>query len=264
MTTPLMTPTPVLAPLPFTAPAVNPTAYGLFAAVDWQPAGANRWFNGVEIRPGGNYGGENASGLWGGSWCGEPEPGQLKDGERPDVPEVFEAMTVWAYDECDLTLPSRREVQDNATQLLRLQEQPVVEREFAERLKLDAADLPDQVTMPSLKEAVAYLEAETAVANTVGYFHIGAQWVAREEGLFKKSGTRWTSPLGNVWIIGGGYVDGLDDLIVATSQPVGWRNAPTTRTAIDERHNVFAAVAERSVAIGYEAVIAAVTITAAP
>lgn len=254
-----ITPTQVLAPLVHRAEPVLATAYGLFAVTDWQGEAESRWLNGVEIWPAGNYGGENASGLWGGNWCGEPEPGQLKEGERSGVPDVFPAMTAWAYDECDLTAPSRAEVQTNAAQLLRLQEQPMVEREFAERLKLDAADLTP-AAQPNLKEAVAYLEGEAAMTNTIAYFHIGAHWVSREEALFKKSGTRWVSPLGNIWVIGGGYADGLDDMIVATSQPIGWRDAPTTRTAISERTNTFAAVAERSVAIGYEAVIAAVTI----
>lgn len=261
MTTPLMTPTSVLAPMPYQAQPVNTTAYGLYAATDWQGQANNRWFNGVEIRPGGNYGNDLAAGLWGGDWCGEPQPGQKKEGERSDALDVFDAMTVWAYDECDLTAPSRREVEANATQILRLQEQPLIEREFAERLKLDAADLGPAHVEPSLKLAVGYLEGQAAMANTVTYFHVGAQWASQELGLFSKSGTRWVSPLGNIWVVGGGYVEGLDDMIVATSQPIGWRNAPATRTAIDERHNIFAAVAERSVAIGYEAVIAAVTIT---
>lgn len=50
--------------------------------------------------------------------------------------------------------------------------------------------------------------------------------------------------------------------MVATSAPLfGWRDAAQVRTAMDERHNIFAAVAERTVLVGYEAVIAAVTVT---
>lgn len=46
----------------------------------------------------------------------------------------------------------------------------------------------------------------------------------------------------------------------ATSAPYGWRDEPQVRTAIDERANTFAAVAERTVLVGYEALVAAVQI----
>jgi hypothetical protein len=262
MTTPtLVEPLSTLAPLYHTPPPLNPSTPGLFAATDWQPDADGRWLNGVQFRSGGNYSDELASGLWGGAWCGEPAAGQKKEGDRPSDPPVFEAMTAWAYDECDLTMPSRQEVENRAAQILRMEEQTIIEREFAERLKLDAADLGTPQTVASLKLAVGYLEGAMAITGTIGYFHVGAQWASQEFGLFTRQGTKWVSPLGHTWVIGGGYVEGLDDQIVATSQPIGWRDAPTTRTAIDEKHNIFAAVAERSVNIGYEACIAAVTIT---
>ncbi|MBY0397076.1 MAG: hypothetical protein K2X91_11505 [Thermoleophilia bacterium] len=262
----MTTPTPVLAPVHFEPPLVNPAPNGLYAATQWTEIGADepsRHLNGVEIRLAGNYGGDQASGVWGGAWCGQPTPGQTKEGDRPDGLDPFEAMTVWAYDECDLTAPSQAEVQARAMQIFRLQEQVMVEREFAARLLLDAADLGPVQTAASVTEAVGYLEGQMAETNTAGFFHLGAQWAAvvAESRLLSPSGTRWTSPLGHTWIVGGGYVDGLDDIIVATSQPFGWRDQVALRTAIDERHNIFAAVAERSVLIGYEHLIAAVQIT---
>ncbi|AHB79333.1 major capsid pentamer protein [Mycobacterium phage JAMaL] len=253
----------------FTPPPLNPTTYGLYGAVGtWQTDPDNRWHHGVEFRSGGNYGGEGSFGIWNAPWCGTPDPAdQLKTGERPDNLDPFYPVTVWAYDECDLTAPSRAEVEARAAQVLRLEEQVAVEREFAARLLLDAADLETPIpTAASLALAVGALEGAAALTNTQVYFHVGAQWVSQDPtgALFKKSGTTWTSPLGNVWVVGGGYVDGLEDTIVATSQPYGWRDEATVRTAIDEKHNLFAAVAERSVLVGYEAVIAAVTITPAP
>ena len=264
MTMPTPTTYPTMLPVPFEVPLLNPTAFGLYASTVWTEIGADepsRHLTGVEVRPGGNYGGEHASGLWGGAWCGEPTPGQKKEGDRPDGLDPFEAMTVWAYDECDLTEPSRAEVQQRAMQIMRLEEQVMVEREFAERLKLDAADLGAPQQADSFKQAVGYLEGAMALTNTLGYFHAGAQWASQEFGLVVKSGTRWTSPLGHTWIFGGGYVEGLDNTIVATSQPFGWRDQVQLRTAIDERHNIFAAIAERTVLLGYEALIAAVEIT---
>ena len=44
------------------------------------------------------------------------------------------------------------------------------------------------------------------------------------------------------------------------AQPVGWRTEPITRDGIEERRNIYAAITERTVCIGYEAVIAAVQI----
>lgn len=264
MTTPVTT-TPVLDVLHFDAPPVAPLATGLYAVTDWQASG--RFHNGVSIKPQ-NYGGELAFGIWGVDWCSVPPlfdpeaapgaPGsERKYGVRPDVLDPFEPMTVWAYDECDLTEPSRREVEARAAQILRLEEQTAVEREFATRLLNDAGT---PVVKPNLRAAVGYLEGEAAKANTPVWLHVGAQWAAREFGLFVKAGTQWTSPLGHTWVIGGGYVDGLVNTIVATSQPFGWRDQPEVRASIEKQRNIYAAIAERTVCVGYEALVAAVQV----
>lgn len=260
------------APLPvdFVAPLVNPAPNGLYAATTWteEATGPTRWLaSGVEVR-GFNFGGEHASGVWGTAWCTPPQVGQTerKDGERPAILDPFDPMTLWAYDECDLTAPSRAEVRERAAQILRLEEQTSAEREFAERLKLDAADLGDPQTAASLAQAVGYLEATFGLTNTVGFIHAGIQWaaLASEARLLTRTGTGWTTPMGHRWVFGGGYVEGLGDQLIATSPTFGWRNTVQVREAIDERHNIFAAIAERSVVIGYEAAVGAVTITAAP
>ena len=262
---------PVLDAVQFTAPDINPSVPGLFAAASWQSDPQNRFLHGVVIR-GANYGGEAAAGVWSAPWCSVPElfdpeaapgaPGsERKYGERPGILDRFDPVTVWAYDECDLLVPTRAEVTDRASQILTLTEQPSVEREFAARLLVDAAALPGGIeSAANLKAAVAYLEGEAAKTNTMVFFHVSAALVALEPELFIKSGTGRVSPSGHTWIIGGGYVDGLNQTIVATSQPYGWRDAPTTRNAVDRLNNIYAAVAERSVTIGYEARVAAVTI----
>ncbi|QFP94634.1 hypothetical protein I5G59_gp14 [Mycobacterium phage LilMcDreamy] len=261
-----------LLPIPFEPPLQNPSPYGLFAATDWQrPADvgdssegdAVRHLNGVRFRQVGNYGGEGQFGIWPNDSCGtgkEPAPGQRKEGLRPGDDDLeFDSVTLWAYDECDLTEPSRAEVRARAAQVLRLEEQVAMERELADRMLQDAGTV-DQ-TAASLKLAVGYLEGALALTSTLAYFHVGAQWVSQEFGLFIKSGTTFKSPLGHTWVIGGGYVDGLENIIVATSPVYGWRDEPTVRDAINERENTFAAVAERTVLVGYEQLIAAVEIT---
>ncbi|WP_445168773.1 hypothetical protein ACTXG7_05270 [Mycolicibacterium sp. Dal123E01] len=257
MTTPVRTNS-TLDVMHFDAPPVTPLAMGLYAATDWRADG--RFFNGVQVK-GPNYGGDQAFGVWNQPWCGLPpyydpddDDSERKHGSRPDPLDPFDMMTVWAYDECDLTEPSRREVEARARQILTLEEPVAVERSFASRL-LEDAGTPEETT--TLKLAVGYLEGEAAKANTPCWFHVGAQWAAAEFGLFLKVGTRWTTPLGHSWVIGGGYVEGLVNTIVVTSALFGWRDEVQVRTTLDERHNIYAAVAERSVVIGVEAVIAA-------
>ena len=264
MTTPAP-PEPVLDVHHFDAPPVAPLNTGLYAETDWQTEG--RFFNGVSIKPQ-NYGGEAAFGVWNAPWCSVPalydpeaapgDPGhERKHGTRPEELPPFETIPVWAYDECDLRPQTRAEVEARSRQIFRLEEQTAVERDFALRLLEDAGS---PVVKPNLREAVGYLEGEAAKSDTPVWFHVGAQWAARELGLFVKSGTRYVSPLGHTWVIGGGYVEGLVNTIVATSQPFGWRDEPVTRTAIAERNNRYFAITERTVCIGYEALIAAVQI----
>lgn len=253
-------------PVHFEAPLVNPSPGGLYPATNWteEGDGPTRWLSGgVEVR-GQNYSDGQASGIWDAPWCPPPAlDGPRKEGERQTILDIFEPMTVWAYDECDLTAPSRAEVQTRAAQILRLEEQPAVEREFAARLLLDAADLGPVQAVADVTAAVGALEAAMAKTNTLGYFHLGTQWASplASAHLISRTGTGFTTPMGHRLILGGGYVDGLGDVIVATSAPFGWRSSVQVREAVDERHNTYAAIAERSVVIGYEALIAAVEVT---
>lgn len=92
-----------LNPVEWDAPLVNPDAIGLFPATVFPAAEMiPRWLaSGVRIRPH-NYDTEN-TGVWAAQWCDDPGT-ERKDGERPELPEPFEPVVVWAYDECDLTL----------------------------------------------------------------------------------------------------------------------------------------------------------------
>lgn len=257
--------TPVLQAVIYDAPLVNPSPQGLYAATTWtETTGPPRWLaEGVQIRPW-NYGGENAFGVWDADWCAGPtgsDEGDLKTGVRPDMhPEPFPAITVWAYDECDLTAPSQAEVRARAQQVLRLEEQTAVERSFAGRLLSDAA-AAGIASRSTLAEAVGYLEGQLAKTNTVGVIHAGAQWAAvGGPDVVLSSGTALRSQLGHKFVFGGGYVEGLGDVLVATSPVFGWRDAVAVRETVDAQRNTFVAVAERSVVIAYEHLIAAVAV----
>lgn len=257
--------TAALQALQFDAPLANPSPTGLYAATVWEDvAGPSRFVGaGVTIRPH-NYDGDTQFGVWDADWCASLDdlgPDDLKDGERL-VPTMdsFEAMVVWAYDQCDLTSPSQAEVRTRAQQVLRLHEQTAVETEFATRMLTDVAASP---SVADIVAAVSALEVELAKTNTLGLIHASPAWAAyaAEAQLLVRSGTTLKTPLGHTWVFGGGYAEVLDDQLVASSPTYGWRDEVALRTTIKQEWNQFVAIAERAVLVGYEAVIAAVTIT---
>ncbi|QTI66870.1 hypothetical protein [Gordonia polyisoprenivorans] len=259
----MTTPTPqTLNPVEFDAPLINPAPDGLYAATSFLAQGATdvpRWLaSGVRVRPH-NYGGEEAFGVWDAPWCGDPGD-SIKDGERPGLPDPFDPYTVWAFDMCDLTVPSQAEVRERAAQNLRLIEPVAVEREFAARLLVDAGTAE---AATDIVEAVGHIEAEFAKTNTVGVIHASAGLAAHADryGLIIRNGGTLKSPMGHTWVFGGGYVEGLGHTIVGTSPTFGWRNTVEVRETIEERYNQFVVVAERSVVVGYEKAVAAATLT---
>jgi hypothetical protein len=251
------------APVEFDPPVVNPAPQGLYPVVNWSETknGPSRFLiAGARVRTI-NYGGEDVSGVWDAPWCGDPtDPDAEKGGTRPPFPDPFEPTTVWAFDQCDLTAQSQAEVRRNAAQWLRLQEQTAIEREFAARLLLDAGAADPAA---DLTEAVGMLEAAFAVSNTLGFIHASAALAAPAESarLILRSGSTLKTPLGHTWVFGGGYVEGLDTTLVATSQVFGWRDSVEVREAIEHKYNQFVAIAERSVLVGYEALIGAAEVT---
>lgn len=263
--------TSALQALQFDSPLLNPAPNGLYNATVWDEVGANepsRFLGaGVTMRPH-NFGGDSAFGVWGANWCASLDdltPADIKDGERDaDGLDVFEPMVVWAYDQCDLTMPSQREVRERAAQNLRLLEQNAVERQFATRLWEDVTDEGVATeTSASIIEAVAHIESEFAKTNTIGLVHAPPAFAARaaEASLLIRSGNKFTTPLGHQWVFGGGYIDVLGDAMIATSPTYGWRDEVAVRDAIKQEWNQYVAVAERAVLVAYEAVIAAAGIS---
>lgn len=256
----------------FDPPILKASPNGLFAAIDqgnaWEDIGAaaNRFsINGVRIRNI-NYGSETSTGVWAAGWCGEPGPGESKGGTRPVFPDPFDPITVWAWDACDATAQSRAEVERNAEHWLAVNAEGDVERALAERL-LNEAGTP--LTSTSLLDAIGQLEAEIAKTGLPGFIHASpylAPFIAASQNLCKESDGLYTY-LNTTWVFGGGYVDGLELTMVATSQPYGWRDAPALTHAMYEPTdstdyaNQFVAVAEQTFAVGYEKLIAAVDVT---
>ncbi|WP_273490610.1 MULTISPECIES: hypothetical protein [Gordonia] len=259
MTTP--TATQVLDPVRFEAPLANPSPNGLYPVTQWSADDAvPRWLaSGVQVRPH-NYGGASAFGVWAAEWC-DAEPGDLKTGDRPNPDtDPFDPITVWAFDECDLTAPSQDEVRVRVQQNLRLLEQVAVEREIAARL---IADAPAGPAPGDLVAAVGHLEAELAKTDTLGFIHAsaGVASAAARDNLIIRTGSTSKTPLGHTWVFGGGYVDGLGKALIATSPTFGWRDEVVVRETVDAPSNRFLAIAERSVVIGWESAIATAWLT---
>lgn len=255
--------TAVLTPLVFDAPLVNPAPSGLYAATAWQPVdGPPRWLDaGVQVRPR-NYGGGTSFGVWTAPWTASQSDltvDDVKTGHRPNIDEEFPAMTVWAYDEGKFHAEPQSAATERAQQVLRLEEQKAVEAAFSERLVSDAGATN---AASDIVAAVSFLEGVLAKTNTLGFIHAGAHWAAyaSQAQLIVRSGTSLKTPLGHTWVFGGGYVEGLSDVLVATSQPFGWRTDISVRDATNLKNNRFAAIAERSLVIGYEAAVAAAEI----
>lgn len=257
-----------MLPVAFDVPLANPSPQGLYAATGWtEVTGPSRFLaqGGVEFRVH-NFGGGAATGVWSAAWCVSPDDlteDDIKDGARPTFLDTFVPMTMWAYDECDLTAPSQAEVRARVAQNFRLTEQVSAERTFADRMLDDA---PSPIVVADIIGAVGTLEGDLAKTGTLGLIHASAELAAAASnaGLIRFNGAKLTTPLGHQWVFGGGYVEGLEAKLVATSPTYGWRDPATVREAIKQEHNLFVAVAERSLVIGYEAAVGAVEIDTTP
>lgn len=257
-----------LLPVVWNAPLVNPAPSGLWSAVQWtEEEGPLRWLGpGLDVKII-NFGGSGAYG----EWTADPfaTTAQLlstdkKTGNFPadgtDPADVFYHFTSWGADDCDLTQESQDLVVTRAQQILRLNEPTQVERDLAPRLLADAGTVQAKVT---LTKALAYLEGQLAITNTLGQIHASAELAAPAAALqlIRYSGSNMLTPMGHQWVFGGGYISGLGNTLVASSQVFGWRGPVTVGTAIKQEWNRFYAIAERSLVLGYEVTLGAASFT---
>lgn len=247
-------------------PQLPPYPHGIYEHVSWLNSGDPARFlieDGVVIRPA-NFGGESSFGVWGAKWSTDPDDldpvDDVKTGSRPvvDESEPFTHETVFGFDQNyvgNLRADERAAVEDRALRSLLRHEQMSAEKQLAARM---LADVGTPAAATSLKDAFGQItDAIAALGISGALVHGRPYWLAQEPGLFDPDRL---SRLGFNYVAGGGYVDTLDDVLVVTSPIFGWRGDTATRTALKHRSNQFAAVAERSVLLGYEQVIAAVEI----
>ena len=257
-----MTAPTTLLPVDYDAPPVNPIGVGLFSAANLiDVSGPSRFLSsGVSIRP------RNCAtgwGTWAANPCANPQEGALKSGDRPVAGEPFEPLVVWGYDECG-PLEDFAEYEARALQNARLHEQGLAEAHFGARLAADATGTP----ATDIVAAVAALEVALGEAGFYGTIHASARfaaYAAQANLIIRSSGSPvLRTPLGHTWAFGAGYEDTLGNEIVATGPVSVWRDPYVTRSTLDERHNIKAAIAERGLVIGYECLVAAVDITPTP
>ena len=260
-----------LNPVVLWAPLVNPSPQGLWAATQWQTENVSpaRFIAGAQILPQ-NFDGTASSGVWGADWCADLDeltPDDVKTGERAAVPAPFDAVTIWAFDTCDMTPESRAQTKARAQQTLRLNEQQHFEREFVGRLNADTTAAGGVALSTSdFVDAVGELEDRIALSGQLGFIHASPKVAARAAAnqLLVKSGSGFQTPLGNKWVFGGGYTAGLNGNLVATSQPFGWRDEPQVRETLKVEWNQHITIAERSAVVGYEHLFAAVKFNHTP
>lgn len=249
-----------LPPMEFTAPAVSPAGYGLYEAAvvadlpDPTPGTRDRIHGGVHIRP---VNCSESFGTWPTDPCAEP-PDILKEGDRPTSDVTFAPIQPWAYDECD---PQETDEQSQSLvlQTLNLQERLLVESDFAATI-LTAAGAAG--TASSLVEAVGKLEEIIGELGFNGVIHAGRRWAAAaaDASLLTGSGA-YKTPLDNTWAFGGGYGSVLGDTLIITGPVYVWRYPAFVQSTLDPNINRRASVAERLVVVGFECVVAAVTIS---
>lgn len=259
-----MTSSTILPVVEYDPPVISPAPYGLFPVVSWTDEGdaPHRWLGGgVRVRTI-NYGGLVNTGVWDQPWCGDPtdpDANKLPVG-RPEFLDAFDPVTTWGSDQCMMRDSIQAEVRVNATRWMALYEPIRVGRAFAARM-LDDAGTPD--TAVDIVAAVAACEAKIAESGALGFIHLSPIWAASlaQAQLVRASGSTLKTILGNTYVFDGGYVAGLGDTLVATSPVYGWRGAVKQYEYVTVAANNFIAISERSVVLGYEDAITAVTVT---
>ena len=269
--------TSALLPVEFTPPVVAPAhPLGLDAATTWietvTAEEARRWLPAdVQFRSA-THGPDSAFGVWGAPWCVDPDdldPGEVKTGPavEGDDPNPFTAMTVWASDRLqvcgNLSAFDRAQAVERARQTFLQNEPLAVETEFIARL---LADAPSPTATADLVTAVGHLEQAFAATGTVGLVHarVGLLSLAVHLRLVVRDPATpgvLRTPAGHRWVFGAGYAIALIDKLIGTSPTYGWRDEIEVREALHPWSNQFLAVAERSIVVGYEAVIGAAEIT---
>lgn len=265
-----------LLPIEFTPPELAAQVpYGLYSATTFIETvtgdAARRWLpSGVLVNLV-NFGHSDAAGNWAAAWdagSGDLTEDDVKSGDRADISdrEPWTAQTLYGFDRNNSAHPSelnavaRAEIKARAQRALLMNEQPDVEKRFAESI-IDLAGSP--TTKLTLIEAVAALEETIAPTSTVALVHAraGLLAVAEAHRMIVRDPSEpgvLRTPAGHRWVFGAGYAAAsLGNTLIATSPVFGWRDEVAVRDALHPFSSQYVAIAERSVLIATEQVIGA-------
>jgi hypothetical protein len=232
----------------FTAPEHLPVRSWLYDAASVKNVvgtTAERVLEGVRVWPV-NCG---PTGTWPSDPCAVIPEGTTKGGDRPGPSDLFEPITIWAWDECgageDENLVTRR-----ALHLLDLNEAPLVESAFAVTLVANAGAAVSTGVDP--RHAMTLVAQSMRCDGVRGVIHADMPKVshAQAQNVINDSGALTLRPFGNP--IATGCYEALGDLVIGTGPLFIWRNEPTVQFVFDYTRNIKMALAERSVLVAYE------------
>lgn len=173
-----------------------------------------------------------------------------KDGDRLDDTN-FTGFGVWAADECGLK--NAAEAQMAARQKLALNEQQLVEAEFATRLLADAP-APVAPANGDLSEFVrAVGELESLMGYLPGVIHADLHfkaWAKSEKLLCCGDDGEYT-PNGHKWAFSAGYT-ALGNTLIGTGPVTVFQGSLIEKEGLDEVRNSRLQIAEREYAVVYE------------
>lgn len=247
---------------------LGPPSKGLFEAVSWQQEGEPLRFlaAGVTVRQP-NFVDTLQVGVWGEAWnVAAVDVTTDKIIKRGDLTDLdFLPFTLYAYDQdpCPHRLmdEARSAVQSRATALLARHEQTQAELKLAATL---TANTPTPGTAANLGEAVSLIEiglADAGLDSSDGFVFANvedATALLSAQFIEKRGGQFFTAldyrVIFTTELVAAGSLR-------ATPQLYGWRGSITTRDHIEHTANDYIAIAERSMVIGYEAVVVAADVT---
>lgn len=167
---------------------------------------------------------------------------------------------VYAALKCPPVGTSGSDQTDLATRNLTDGEQTIAEQILAGLMSAEATPVTPPDTT-SLTSVVAELEqslhgqAPDSDYGYVGYLHASPRLAAYAAAatLIVRDGTLLRTPLGTIWVFGGGYPD--LGVIYATGQPTVWRaEQPAVASELDRETNQISSIAEREYAVSYDCV----------
>jgi hypothetical protein len=245
-------------------PMPRPLRYGLFAAVGaLLPLTDHQSGGGLIYEP-------NTCGI-AHSWpmdCEDDSPADESPAEKvfDEIPAFVEAepFVVYGSSTCGSLGTSAAKSERRARQNLENGEQFEVESAMAAVLASQDVALGNEVLVAG---AVAELEQwlyGTAAYGREGFIHAspGVAALAAAEMQWERDGSRYRTPYGTIWSVGGGYPEGT---IFISGEARVWRSdieVPDPVQTFDRATNQWFTVAERVYAVAVECAVASVTLGA--